>query len=48
MTKSTLLDDDVREFLEKNKLHPRESFNGVLKRLLKLDKKNNLKKRTEK
>ncbi|GAI50075.1 unnamed protein product [marine sediment metagenome] len=31
-----VVDGEVRKFLEKYKLHPRESFNDALRRLLKL------------
>ncbi|GAG30788.1 unnamed protein product [marine sediment metagenome] len=38
-TEHILVDEKVKEFLEKNKLHNRESFNEVIRRLLKLKEK---------
>jgi predicted CopG family antitoxin len=35
-TEHIIVDEEVKEFLKKEKLHPRESFNEVLRRLLKL------------
>lgn len=37
-TEHILVDEKLKEFLKKKKLHPRESFNSVIRRLLKKDK----------
>ena len=34
--KPILVDKEVKKFLDKNKVHPREPYNSVLKKLLKL------------
>lgn len=34
-----LVDEEVKDFLEKNKIHPREPFNDVVRRLLKIKDK---------
>ncbi len=38
-TEHILVDEEVKKYLEDKKKHPRESFNGVLRRQLKLKDK---------
>jgi len=39
LTKHILIDEEITKLLEKNMLHRRESYNSVLHRLLKLNKR---------
>jgi len=36
LTKHILIDEEVNKILDKMKIHPRETYNDILRRLLKL------------
>jgi len=38
-TKPIKVDDEVKTLLDKKKIHPRETYNDVLRRLLELNEK---------